>query len=75
MINIMARTKLHFNEMIMISTLYYNNMLSWVVIELAHWNNSLWVDTSLSFHTSWANQSLLLLLYTAYLAKKQQTPI
>jgi len=34
----------HVDEMIMMSTLYYTNMLGWVFIVLAHWNNSLQVD-------------------------------
>jgi len=37
--------KLHFNEMM--SILYYTNTLSWIFIELAHWNNSPRVDMSL----------------------------
>ena len=49
--------KLIFNEMMMRSASY--NMLSWIFIVLAHWNN----------------QSLLFLLNAACLAEKQQIPI
>jgi hypothetical protein len=44
-------TKLIFNEMMMMSTLNKTNMLSWICILLAHWNNSLWVDMSLHSDT------------------------
>jgi hypothetical protein len=49
--------------------------LSWILIVLAHWNNSLRIDMSLHSDTlSWfrANQSLLFLLNAAYLVEKQQ---
>ena len=49
-----------------------------IIIVLAHWSNSLQVGMSLHLDTlSWfkANQSLLLLLNAACLAKKQQIPI
>jgi hypothetical protein len=52
--------KLIFNEMMMMSTLYKTNTLSWICIVLAHWNNSLWVDMSLHSDTLFwfrANQS------------------
>jgi hypothetical protein len=49
-----------------------------IIIVLAHWSNNLQVGMSLRLNTlSWfkANQSLLLLLNAACLAKKQQIPI
>jgi hypothetical protein len=61
--------------MIMMSTLYYTNMLSWVFIVLASRNNSPWVDLSLPSDTlSWfrADQSWLLLRDAACLAEKQR---
>jgi len=43
-----------FNEKMMMSTLYSKNMLNWIFIVLAHWNNSLQVDMSLHSDTlSW----------------------
>jgi hypothetical protein len=41
-----GENKLIFNEMMMRSALYYTNMLSWIFIVLAHWNNSPWIDMS-----------------------------
>ena len=35
-----GKNKLIFNEMMMRSALYQTNMLSWIFIVLAHWNNS-----------------------------------
>ena len=70
--------KLIFNEMMMRSTLYQTNTLSWIFIVLGHWNNSLWVDMSLHSDTlSWfqANQSLLFALNTVCLVEKQQIPM
>jgi hypothetical protein len=55
-----------------------SNMLSWIFIVLAHWNNSPWVDMSLHANTlSWfqAKQSLLFLLNAVCLAEKQQISI
>jgi hypothetical protein len=40
------KNKLIFNEMMMRSTLYQINMLSWLFTVLAHWNNSLQIATS-----------------------------
>jgi len=37
--------------MMMMYTLYWTNTLSWIFIVLAHWNNSLMVDTSLLMNT------------------------
>jgi hypothetical protein len=34
------REQFTFDEMMMMSALYYINMLSWLFIELAHWNKS-----------------------------------
>ena len=51
--------------MSMMSALYYTNMLSWISIELAHWNNSPRKDISPHSDTfSWlqANQSFILFL-------------
>jgi hypothetical protein len=39
--------KLIFSEMMMRSTLYQTNTLSWIFIVLTHWNNSLQIDMSL----------------------------
>jgi hypothetical protein len=52
--------------------------LSWILIVLIHWNNSLWIDMSPNSDTlSWfgAKQSLFFLLNAACLAEKQQLPI
>jgi predicted class III extradiol MEMO1 family dioxygenase len=43
---IMAKNMLIFNEMMMRSALYWTNMLSWILIVLAHWNNSPRIDMS-----------------------------
>ena len=66
------------NEMIMRSTLYEINRLSWMFIVLAHWNKSLQVDMSLHSDTLFwfrDNQSLLFPLNAACIADKQQIPI
>ena len=73
-----GENKLIFNEMMMTPALYQINMLSWIFIMLAHWNNSLRVDMSLHSDTLFwfrANQSLIFLLNAACLAEKQQIPI
>jgi hypothetical protein len=52
--------------------------MSWIYIVLSHWNNSPRVDMSLHSDTLFwfrANQSLLFLLNTAWLAEKQHIPI
>ena len=57
------KNKIHFNEMMMMSALYWSNTPSWISIVLVHWDNSLWVYKLLhSDKLSWflANQSLLL---------------
>ena len=41
-----SENKLIFNKMMMRSALYSTNMLSWIFIVLAHWNNSLRIDIS-----------------------------
>jgi hypothetical protein len=73
------KNKLHFDEiMIILYVLYKINMISWIFIVLAHWNNSPWQHMSLSSDTlSWipANQCLPILLNTPCLVKKQQTSI
>jgi len=73
-----GENKLIFNEMMMRSTLYKTNTLSWIFIVLAHWINSPRVDMSIHWDTLFwfqANQSLLFLLHAACLAEKQQIPI
>ena len=77
---IMVKNKLIFNEMMMRSTLYLTNTLSWIFIVLADWNNSLWIDMfplldTLSWFRANQSESLLFLLNGACLAKKQQIPI
>jgi hypothetical protein len=70
-----GENKLIFNEMMMISAWYYTNILSWIFIVLAHWNNSPRIDMSLHSDTlSWfrSNQSLLFLLNAACLAERKQ---
>ena len=72
------KNRLIFNEMMMRSTLYKINTLSWIFIMLAHWNNSPQIDISLHSDTLFwlrAIQSLLFLLNAACLAEKQQIPI
>ena len=62
------------NEMMM-SALYYPNIMTWFFIGLAHWNNSLQVKISLHSDTlSWfhATQSLLLLLNAACFTEEQE---
>jgi len=64
--------------MIMMSTLYYTNTLSWILIVKHTWNNSPRLDMSLHLNTlSWfvLNQSWLLLVNAVHLAEKQQIPI
>jgi hypothetical protein len=43
--------KLHFDEMMIMTALYLINMLNWILIVPAHWNNSSHVDMSLHFDT------------------------
>jgi hypothetical protein len=72
-----GENKLIFNEM-MRSALNSTTTLSWIFIVVAHWNNNHWIDMLPHSDTlSWfrANQSLLFLLNTAWLAKKQQISI
>ena len=73
-----GENKLIFNEMMMRSALFLTNMLSWIFIVLAHWNNSPRIDMSLHIDTLFwfrAIQSLLLLLIATCLAEKQHIPI
>jgi hypothetical protein len=63
--------------MMMKSTLYLTNTLSWIFIVLAHWNNNTQIDMlphSGTLSRFWANQSLLFLLNAVCLAEKQQIP-
>ena len=53
-------------------------MLCWILIVLAHWNNSPWIYMLLHSNTLswfWAKQTLLLLLNDECLAEKKQIPI
>ena len=66
-----GENKLIFKELMTKSVLYKTNTLSGILIELAHWNNSPWVDMSLHSDTLFwfrANQSLLFLLNAVFLA-------
>jgi hypothetical protein len=48
-----GENKLIFNEMMRFA-LFYTNMLSWIFIVLAHWNNNPWIDMSHQSNTlSW----------------------
>jgi hypothetical protein len=71
-----GKNKLNFNEMMMFPMYWTNTKLD--VYSVAHWSISLQAD--MLFHSDisswfWANQSLLLLPNSAYLAEKQQIPI
>ena len=73
-----GENKLTFKEMMMRSTLYWTNTLSWIFSASSLKQQS--VDrhvTPLGHITSWfwANQSLLFLLNVACLEEKQQIPI
>ena len=76
-----GKNKWHFDEMMMMmkmSALYKTNTLSWIIIVLAHWNNSPLVDMSLHLDSLVgfrATQYLLLLVNAAYLGVKEQIPI
>jgi len=73
-----GENKLILNEMMMGFALYKTNTLSWIIIVLVHWNNSLQIDRSPYSDTlSWfrANQSLFFLVNVDCLAEKQQIPI
>ena len=70
--------KLIINEMMMRSALFLTNTLSWILLVLAHWNNSPRVEMSLHSDTLFwfrANQSLLFLRNGECLAEKQQIPM
>jgi hypothetical protein len=67
-----GKNKLIINEMIM---RYKTNTLNWILIVLAHWNNSPRIDMSLHMHTLFwfrGNPYLLFLLNAACSAEKQQ---
>ena len=71
-----GENKLIFNKMKR-SNLYSINMIGWIFMVLANWNNFLKIDMSPHSHTLswfWANTSLLSLLNAACLAEKQQMP-
>ena len=70
-----GENKLIFNEMMMQSSLYLTNILSWIFKVLADWNDSPWVDMFPHSDTLFwfqANQSLLCLFNAVCLAEKQQ---
>jgi len=70
--------KLIYNEMMMRSAFFKTNELSWILIVLAPWNNSLRIDMSLHSDTwFWfrANRSLLLHLNYVCLSERQPIPI
>jgi hypothetical protein len=46
-----GENNLYFNEMMTMSALYETNVLSWIFIVLAHWNNNSLVDMSLHLDT------------------------
>ena len=50
-------------------------MLRWILIVLAHWNNSPWVDICRSNGTHYSDFEPTSLLNAACLAEKQQIPI
>jgi hypothetical protein len=67
-----GENKLIINEMIM---RYKTNTLNWILIVLAHWNNSPRIDMSLHMHTLFwfrGNPYLLFLLNAACSVEKQQ---
>ena len=73
-----GKNKLDFDEMMMMSNLYFTNTLSWIFIVLVPWNNSPRIDMSLHSDTRFwfgVNLSLLLLLSAACLAEDQQISI
>ena len=54
-----GENKLIFNEIMMRSSLYKTNTLSWIYIVLAHWDNIPWIDMSPpSDILSWFRDSL-----------------
>jgi len=70
------REHVTFDEMMMISALYWTNMHSWIFIVLVHWNHSLWVDMSLHSDTLSlfrGNWSLLFLLNAACTVEGETT--
>ena len=64
-----------FDEVMMMSALYYTYMFSWIFIVLAYWNNSLRVRHVAPHGYIILIQSLLFLLIAMCLAEKQQIPI
>jgi hypothetical protein len=71
-----GENKLIFNEMMMRSALFLTNKLSWIVIVLAHWNNSPGVDMSLHSDTLFcirADQSVLFLFNAGCLAENPRS--
>jgi hypothetical protein len=74
-----GENKLILNEMMMRFALYKTHTLNWILMVLAHWNNSPQIDISPHSDTlSWfrANQSLFFFdLIAACLAEKKLIPI
>jgi hypothetical protein len=73
-----GENKLHLNEMIMMSALYYIDMLRWICIVLGHWHNSPRVDMSFDSDTLSsfrANQSFLLLFNVVGIVDMNQMTI
>ena len=73
-----GKTLVHLNELMMMSTLYWTNTLSWTFIVVLDWNNMSWVDMSLhSDILFWCrtNQPLFLLLIAVCIAEMQHAHI
>ena len=67
-----------FDENMMMSALFWTNMLGWILLVLALWINNQLEDMSLHTETLFwlgSNQSLLLLLNIVFLSEKQQISI
>lgn len=79
LLSALAREKKnHFDEMMMITVLYYANTLTCISVVLAYCNNSPLIKIPIHPDTlSWFRviQSQFLLFNTAYLAEKQQLQI
>ena len=66
------REQVKFNEMVMITALFYANTLICIFIVLVHWSNISRVN--MLFHSTHSSDYLLWLLNDACKAKKQQIP-
>ena len=70
-----GENKLHSDGIMTMSYFYWTNILSWIYIVLAHWNNNPRVEMTFHLDTLFwfsANQYFLLLLSAKCLAKKEQ---